>query len=281
MSFCKQYAAYLDALFQKCSPETLNYLSVNSLPDGAYSFKVYEEQALDGKVLDACSRAIMDTGLVISTLYVSSSLTDTDRYDFYINNQLNTDERMSNLLEILQNGFDIAPAAMQEIFVLSQMPVLPENSGYRALYCVGVERQGNIPRVCKLHFRTRMSIHYRDCFMDEMYLDYLTRHLPLAYSASCEAARQAVQAGHLLLAGVDCCNGRIVKRKLYIKITNINAVNDAICSIPGLPRAYKDFYNELSDVAVRDNRMFLDGFALCFSDGTLSSINYYLAIRSK
>lgn len=279
MSFRKQYISYIDELLQKCTPEKLDYLSVVSLRDGTHSFKVYEKQALVETELDVCSRDIMNTGLIASTMYVSSGSADTDRYDFHISNQRNTDERMRELLGILQRGFGIAPAAMQEIFALSQMPVLPEGSGYRALYCVGVERHKNLPHTCKMHFRTRMSIHYKDCFMDELYLSYLSQHLPFHYNEACAAARLAIQAGHLLLVGADCCGGSILKRKIYIKITNIDAMPDAIRGISLQPCEYAAFYSRLSDAVEYDGRMFIDGFALCFSDNYLSSINYYLAVR--
>lgn len=280
MPFYEQFTSYVTDMLQTHTLETLDYLSVNSQPDGTYAFKLYEKDSLNGKTMDTCSQAIVDSGLAASSLYVSSGLTGIDRYDFHISNQLNTDERMTELLAVLQNGFDIAPDAMREISILSQMPVLPANSGFRALYCVGIERKENVPYICKLHFRTRMSIHYQDHFMDEHYLGYLEQRLPLAYGIPCAAARQAVQAGHLLLAGVDCQNGNIVKRKLYIRIANADGGYNAICGVPDLPHIYKEFFAELSDAVSRDGRMFIDGFALCFSGGSLSSLNYYLALRS-
>lgn len=279
MSFYEQFTAYVTTMLQTHTSEALDYLSVNSRHDGTYSFKLYEKDSLDGKAMDNCSQSIFDSGLVASSLYVSSGLTGIDRYDFHISNQCNTDERMIGLLNVLQNEFDIAPDAMQEITILSQIPVFPENSGFRALYCVGVERKEGQPHICKLHFRTRMSIRYQDHFMDEYYLDYLEQRLPLVYGIPCTAARQAVQTGHLLLAGVDCQRGNIVKRKLYIKITNTDGSYDAICGISNLPHTYKAFFAELTDAVSRDDRMFIDGFALCFSHGSLSSINYYLALR--
>lgn len=279
MPFYERFTAYVTTMLQTYAPDTLDYLSVTIQPDGTYAFKLYEKNPLNDKAMDNCSQGIIDSGLVASSLYVSSGLVGIDRYDFHISNQLNTDERMAGLLNVLQNGFSIVPNAMSEISILSQMPVLPENSGFRALYCVGVERKEGIPRICKLHFRTRMSICYQDHFMDEYYLDYLEQKLPLVYGIPCIAARQAVQAGHLLLVGVDCQCGNIVKRKLYIKITNATGIYNAICGIPDFPRMYKELFVELSSAVSRDGRMFIDGFALCFSHGNLSSMNYYLALR--
>ncbi len=281
MPFYEQFTSYVTSMLQMhgSTLETLDYLSVSIQSDGTYAFKLYEKNSLEGKTMDDCSQSIVDSGLVASSLYVSSGITGIDRYDFHISNQLNSDERMVGFLDVLQNGFNIEQSAMNEIVSLSQMPVLQENSGYRSLYCVGVERKENIPHICKLHFRTRMSIRYQDYYMDEYYLGYLEQRLPLFYSAPCAAVRQAVQSGHLLLVGVDCQHGSIVKRKLYIKISDADGVYNAICGIPNLPCIYKDFFVELSDSVDRDGRMFIDGFALCFSCGSLSSINYYLALR--
>lgn len=281
MSFYEQYISYLDLLFKQHSLEDIDYLNVSSLPNGMHSFKLYEiKHTSKEEELDISSRAIIDSGLIDATLYVSPCTAGTDRYDFHISNQRNTNDCMIALLGTLQKHFDITSDAMQEISVLSQMPILPENSGYRSLYFVGVERQDNIPCACKLHFRTRMSVNYKDCFMDEMYLAYITKHLPRQFDAICSATRQALRAGHLFLAGVDCCNGNINKRKLYIRITDIYAVADVIRDISDCSPEYKNFFLKLFDAVNSDGRMFIDAFALCFSDGTLSSINYYLATRS-